>query len=624
LENGEVMEQRIIALLLISLAFSGFVVPTLFSIKNPTDSLRIIDSAKKTSHLGNAQTSTLTQSGGNPALDVWERAILPENSQQHFTIIYNVTGPNGISESYARSVNASFEQAWITEIADFGFYTPPLWNISVYVLDLGASDKGITNEDCQVSIHSKIDDPDFRSQVCAHEFFHCIQLSPSYQASIAWFGDNTKDWFMEGTAEFIGSKVFPQYVGVGSFVDSANSLLDNPLRSLTFLDYSAILFWQFVVEHHGGFWAIANTMQQEASLDPVDATNETLKLLGTTFSQVFKEWTIANYFKDSSYSNGQLFNNVDRDSRMLTGGEESFAATTISWSSSYFEIIPSKTTTYVQIQVIGEKLRNLTKILIDSGRPLVSDLPLDADGYGNFYLSQANSLEKIVLVVRCLAEESTLPPNHYVVFRALPCEPKQLCQSESVSLFLAVVTGISSESSSIHNLAVVYSKSSQDSSTVNVAVPIYSSSQLGAQLSAAVTERVGTAQSAYRDLAVTNAKSIQSSSETELEISFTGTPHLLLRITPTLDVFEKGQSLTFSATVLNQMSPKQETTLALSIIGPADYSFYGFQSINVPASGVDEYSFSWRIPETAGTYIVEVGLAPSQLTAYDTVWLNVS
>lgn len=45
------------------------------------------------------------------------------------------------------------------------------------------------------------------------------------------------------------------------------------------------------------------------------------------------------------------------------------------------------------------------------------------------------------------------------------------------------------------------------------------------------------------------------------------------------------------------------------------------------AVGVDEikdYSFSWVIPDVAGTFMVEIGLVPAQLTAYDTVWLNVS
>ena len=38
---------------------------------------------------------------------------------------------------------------------------------------------------------------------------------------------------------------------------------------------------------------------------------------------------------------------------------------------------------------------------------------------------------------------------------------------------------------------------------------------------------------------------------------------------------------------------------------------------------IKDYSFSWVVPDSAGTYVVEVGLVPTQLTAYDAVWLEV-
>ena len=41
-------------------------------------------------------------------------------------------------------------------------------------------------------------------------------------------------------------------------------------------------------------------------------------------------------------------------------------------------------------------------------------------------------------------------------------------------------------------------------------------------------------------------------------------------------------------------------------------------------AAVGEYRFSWSIPDVAGTYVVEVGVVPAQLTAYDTAWLAVN
>jgi hypothetical protein len=37
-----------------------------------------------------------------------------------------------------------------------------------------------------------------------------------------------------------------------------------------------------------------------------------------------------------------------------------------------------------------------------------------------------------------------------------------------------------------------------------------------------------------------------------------------------------------------------------------------------------EYSFTWNVPFVTETFIVEVGLVPEQLIAYDTAWLKVT
>jgi hypothetical protein len=52
------------------------------------------------------------------------------------------------------------------------------------------------------------------------------------------------------------------------------------------------------------------------------------------------------------------------------------------------------------------------------------------------------------------------------------------------------------------------------------------------------------------------------------------------------------------------------------------YYFYDFQPLSVAANGVAEYGFGGVVPDAAGTYVVEVGLVPAQLTAYDAVWLE--
>ncbi len=75
---------------------------------------------------------------------------------------------------------------------------------------------------------------------------------------------------------------------------------------------------------------------------------------------------------------------------------------------------------------------------------------------------------------------------------------------------------------------------------------------------------------------------------------------------------------------LNGANPALEATLSLAVRGPNGYGYYDFQPINESANAVGEYSFMWNVPAVTGTYVVEVGLVPAQLTAYDTAWLKVS
>ena len=101
------------------------------------------------------------------------------------------------------------------------------------------------------------------------------------------------------------------------------------------------------------------------------------------------------------------------------------------------------------------------------------------------------------------------------------------------------------------------------------------------------------------------------------------TPYLLLTADPEQATYSGGQPLTLNVDVLNQLRPALASTLTLTVTGPNGYYYYDFQSINVTANSVAEYSFTWTPPNAAGTYVVEVSLIPAQLTAYNAVWLQV-
>jgi hypothetical protein len=104
----------------------------------------------------------------------------------------------------------------------------------------------------------------------------------------------------------------------------------------------------------------------------------------------------------------------------------------------------------------------------------------------------------------------------------------------------------------------------------------------------------------------------------------TTTVHLLLTVSPNQAQYNRAQPMTFTVDVLNQLNPTLNSTLSLTITGPNSYYYIDFQTVNVTADTVGEYSFTWNIPNVSGTYAVEVGLVPAQFTAYDTAWLRVN
>jgi subtilisin family serine protease len=100
--------------------------------------------------------------------------------------------------------------------------------------------------------------------------------------------------------------------------------------------------------------------------------------------------------------------------------------------------------------------------------------------------------------------------------------------------------------------------------------------------------------------------------------------YLVLTVQPYQASNVRGQSATFTVDVLNRLNPPLLSTLTLTVTGPKGYYHFDSQNASVAANSVGEYNFTWSVPDVAGTYVVEVGLLPPQLTAYDAVWLKVT
>ena len=102
------------------------------------------------------------------------------------------------------------------------------------------------------------------------------------------------------------------------------------------------------------------------------------------------------------------------------------------------------------------------------------------------------------------------------------------------------------------------------------------------------------------------------------------TAHLMLYADPDQAAYVRGQSLILKVTMFNGLDLAFGSVLTITVTGPSGYSFYDFQPISATANSVGEYSFTWNTPNIPGTYVVEAGLAPSSLTAYDVKWVNLT
>jgi len=329
----------------------------------------------------------------------------------HFSVYYNITGLGSTTDEYAQAVSYAFERSWMNVVVDFGFNAPPDSHMTVYLKDLPPSILGnmVPHLDPVTGWHVdfiEIDvgrDTGLARATATREFFHSVELS---------YGTDEADWIREGMAKWAESRVYPEYIGSSSYVEYANSYMNDPDRALPQYGFEAVLFWVYIDQHYGTIM-LKNVLQQTISKDGIAAVDSALSSVGTSFTSVFKEWSIANYFKDTYYSNGALFNSVSVTQLQYTGQRVDLGRDVTDWGADYYEITTSEI--YMPMQFLGYQHQNLTKILIEHGKPLVSDFMLFIPYEGSYWLMQANNLDKIVIIVRSLGVGSSNDRSAYTL-----------------------------------------------------------------------------------------------------------------------------------------------------------------------------------------------------------------
>jgi hypothetical protein len=92
---------------------------------------------------------------------------------------------------------------------------------------------------------------------------------------------------------------------------------------------------------------------------------------------------------------------------------------------------------------------------------------------------------------------------------------------------------------------------------------------------------------------------------------------------PMQDIYLGGQAMNFTATVFNGLNTTFESTLALNITGPDGYYHHDSRPVAVAAGEIQDYIFSWVVPDDVGMYVVGVDLVSAQLIGHDAIFLDV-
>ena len=265
-------------------------------------------------------------------------------------------------------------------------------------------------------------------KVAGHELFHICQYShPGYPAN---------KWVREGMARMIQDKLsnwLDHADGTeagSSFVGQTQSYLEEKHeKDLTSLTYAACLFWQYYCEQFGtdktdpDYGVDAITAYWDTNINPegddgITMLNKALNYFspGTTFEDVFKDFSIALYAKDLDDSTVPLkwkfvdddetdgsgnYGSVHTISRLTlsaTGTITGSSHSVESWSNKYYEYNIDSAVKVISIDFDQTKTNNLFWGLLGvKGDELAYSYTVESEDFSRALVN--DNYDKIVVVV---------------------------------------------------------------------------------------------------------------------------------------------------------------------------------------------------------------------------------
>jgi hypothetical protein len=245
---------------------------------------------------------------------------------QHFTIHYTLTGADAVKNSaivnasgipvWVETVATTFENVYVTEIAQFGYKDPiPAGQrFDVYLKNIGSQYLGVTYSSLTSLSYITIEndfaefpsyDPTALLQVtAAHEFHHASQFAYTYWLDI-WYGEATATWIEDEVYDGVNQLYaylyayyhFPGYsLNIFNRFDSTDNLNTGG-------GYGRWIFNRYLAERFGitmvrRMWEAIDGAGNGADINMLPYLDNQLRVNGSSLAEAFSGFAKKMYLRD--------------------------------------------------------------------------------------------------------------------------------------------------------------------------------------------------------------------------------------------------------------------------------------------------------------------------------------
>ncbi|MFQ5706273.1 MAG: T9SS type A sorting domain-containing protein [bacterium] len=304
---------------------------------------------------------------------ILQRPRLPQSIVSptgRFRVHYITSGVDSVSitdgdsdgvPDFVHETALAFEKAFDVQTRDLGYRTPPDDNgddgpeYDVYIQDLGTQFYGFTQTDGDVPDTPENDkrsfiviDNDFNNGhfttglpgalvTAAHEFFHAVQFG--YRS----FSNSDERFYYELCSVWMEDVIYDDINDYYQYIPFYFSATHLPFDKFTFRSFGEAIWNHFLVKKYGDASMIRRSWElMRDGFTAMQAVEQSLQEIGSSFAEEFAEFGVWNYFTDSRadtvtyYEEGNQYNAIKLNGDFVVSEDTSIVDSTLSSTHKYF------------------------------------------------------------------------------------------------------------------------------------------------------------------------------------------------------------------------------------------------------------------------------------------------